>query len=307
MKRIRLSNWLFLTGLILLLPIYPVFGSVLYDGSFRGALGDQVDDSTIIDTVTDYEDEDALSPGGNANPSRVWTGRKTIEYYTVQSGDTLDQLARDFSLTHNTIRWSNNLSSNILRVGQQLIIPPGDGIIYTTKQWDTLDAISRKYKVSTEKIRISNTIGDKISIDQVLFLPDAQQPIIIPESVRTGISGKYELKVINPKGAWFVPGQCTYFVAKHWPVKWRGNARAWFKNAKAAWFKTWQTARPWSIVVWYGPGYNLTYGHVGIVMSVDSKKWTMIIKDMNYTGPWKITTREEKIKNKYILGFIYQP
>lgn len=107
---------------------------MLYDGSFRGALGDQVDDSTIIDTVTDYEDEDALSPGGNANPSRVWTGRKTIEYYTVQSGDTLDQLARDFSLTHNTIRWSNNLSSNILRVGQQLIIPPGDGIIYTTKQ-----------------------------------------------------------------------------------------------------------------------------------------------------------------------------
>jgi surface antigen len=42
-------------------------------------------------------------------------------------------------------------------------------------------------------------------------------------------------------------------------------------------------------------------------MSVDAKKGTMIVKDMNYTGPWKITTREEKIKNKYIIGFIYHP
>jgi surface antigen len=90
-------------------------------------------------------------------------------------------------------------------------------------------------------------------------------------------------------------------------VKWRGNARAWFKNAKAAGFKTGQTARAGSIVVWYGPGYNLTYGHVGIVMSVDAKKGTMIVKDMNYAGPWIVTTREEKIKNKYIIGFIYHP
>ena len=112
---------------------------------------------------------------------------------------------------------------------------------------------------------------------------------------------------MNPGGAKFVPGQCTYFVAKYWPVKWRGNARYWYKNAKAAGFKTGQTPRVGAIVVWYGPGYNLAYGHVAIVMSIDMKKGTMIIKDMNYAGPWKITTREEKIKNRYIVGFIYHP
>jgi len=40
-------------------------------------------------------------------------------------------------------------------------------------------------------------------------------------------------------------------------------------------------------------------------MSVDAKKGTMVVKDMNYAGLWKVTTRVEKIKNKYIIGFIY--
>lgn len=308
MKRVRLSNSLFLTGLIVLLPIYPVFGSVLYDGSLRGALGDQIDKTTIIDTVTDYADENALSPDNTNEARHDWTGRKEIEFYIVQNGDTIDQLATDFNLARNSIRWSNNISGNLLTIGQKLAIPPADGIIYTTKQGDTLGAIARKYKVSTEKVRITNTIGDDIHVGQLLFLPGAQPPVIVPDVVRpTPSNAKFELKVVNPGGAGFVPGQCTFFVAKYWPVKWRGNARAWFKNAKAAWFQTGQTARVGSIVVWYGPGYNLTYGHVGIVMSIDAKKWTMIIKDMNYTGPWQITTREEKIKNKYIVGFIYHP
>jgi len=147
----------------------------------------------------------------------------------------------------------------LLTIGQKLAIPPSDGIVYLTKSGDTLDAIAKKYRVSTEKIRITNTIGDTIHIGQTLFLPDAQPPIIVPDVVRTSVTGKFELKVVNQKGVGFVPGQCTYFVAKYWPVKWRGNARAWFKNAKDAGFKTGQTARPGAIVVWYGPGYNLTY------------------------------------------------
>lgn len=271
MKRVRLSNSIFLVALVVLLPIYPVFGSVLYDGSLRDSLDSQIDQSTIIDTQTDFADEDALSPDTAGEPRHDWTGRKEIEYYTVQKGDTIDQLARDFNLSRNSLRWSNNLSTDTLTIGQKLTIPPADGIVYTTKSGDTLDALARKYKVSAEKVRIMNTIGDNIRIGQLLFLPGAQPPVVVPDIVRP-VSGKFELKVVNPKGAGFVPGQCTYFVAKYWPVKWRGNARAWFKNAKAAGFKTGQTARPGAIVVWYGPGYNLTYGHVGIVMSVDAKK-----------------------------------
>jgi LysM repeat protein len=305
MKRIKLSNSVFLTALIVILPIYPVFGSVLYDGSYRGDFAGDIDRSTIIDA----EDDIDYAPTASLSSPSIseWTGRKVIEYYTIQEGDTLESLAAHFHLTQNSLRWANTLTSNILRVGQELIIPPWDGVIYTVKNGDTLSAIAQKYKLTSEKIQITNTIGDDIRAGQLLFLPDARPPVIIPDVVRTAVTGKYELRVVNPKWAGFVPGHCTYFVAKHWPVTWRGNARNWFKNAKAAGFQTGQTAKPGAIVVWYGPGYNLTYGHVGIVISVDAKRGTMIVKDMNYAGLWKITTREEKIKNKYIIGFIYHP
>ena len=40
----------------------------------------------------------------------------------------------------------------------------------------------------------------------MIFLPGAVQPVIIPEDSRlSGIRGKFELKVINPNGAGFVP------------------------------------------------------------------------------------------------------
>ena len=308
MKRLRLSNSLFLVALVAFLPIYPVFGSFLYDGSRRDALRSDIDTSTILDTVDSYDEEEtAISPDTSSEPQHDWTGRTTIETYTVQPGDTIAQLALDFHLTHNTIRWSNNLPTTFLKAGQKLLIPPADGIIYITKSGDTLEAIAKKYKVSVQKIQTTNNLGSTLGIDQMLFLPGAQQPVIVPQESQILVRGKFDLKVISPTGAGFVPGQCTYFVAKHWPVKWRGNARAWFKNAKAAGFKTGQTAKPGAIVVWYGPGYNLTYGHVAIVVSVNAKEGTMIVKDMNYAGPWKITTREEKIKNKYIIGFIHHP
>lgn len=160
MKRLRVSNSLFLAGLIAFLPIYPVFGSFLYDGSRRDALRTDIDASTILDTIDSYDEEEtAISPGISPEPQHDWTGRTTIETYTVQPGDTIAQLALDFQLTHNTIRWSNNLPTSFLKVGQKLLIPPADGIIYTTKSGDTLDAIAKKYKVSADKIQTTNNLG----------------------------------------------------------------------------------------------------------------------------------------------------
>lgn len=304
MKRVGVSNSFLILAFVVLLPIYPVFGAVLYDGTRRGELGNPIDEASILTEYTDVSDTEFIAP----ETPLVTGARTTIENYVVESGDTLGQVAEKFQISANTLRWANNLSSNTLRVGQKLIIPPGDGIIYTTKTGDTLDAIAIKFKTTSEKIRVANLLGDILPAGATIFLPDAQQPAItIDTSVRSWDSGggTFTLKLINPNGANFVKWHCTYFVAKYWPVKWRGHARYWFKNAAAAWYKTGQVARPGSIVVWYGPGYNLAYGHVGIVMSVDTKAGTMVVKDMNYAGLWKVTTRVEKIKNKYIVGFIY--
>lgn len=216
-------------------------------------------------------------------------------------------------MSRDTIRWINNLPSNTLRTGQNLIIPPGNGYVYLSQAGDTLESIARKYAISVNDITKNNThIIQELQVGSLVYLPGLKAPVVTPASVNredaelsTSQSFTHALKLINPKWKWFVPGHCTYFVAKYWNVQWRWHAKDWYKNAQKAGYKTGKVAQPGAIVVWYGPGYNLAYGHVGIVMSVDTKKWTMVVKDMNYTGLWRITTRTEKLNNKYIIGFIY--
>ena len=53
-------------------------------------------------------------------------------------------------------------------------------------------------------------------------------------------------------------------------VRWSGNAKEWFANAKAAGFKVGTTPKAGAIVVW--PGNNVSSGgHVGVVTYCDSK------------------------------------
>ena len=50
----------------------------------------------------------------------------------------------------------NALSSHILRVGQNLIIPPGEGYVYSAQSGDTIEGIAKKYSLSVEVITKSN-------------------------------------------------------------------------------------------------------------------------------------------------------
>ena len=113
----------------MLLPVYPVFGAIIYDGSNRDELGVDIDESSIIAEYVDVTDGDFIVPDVIDS-----VGRNTIEYYTIQSGDTLSDIAERYSISENTLRWANNLSSSVIRPGQQILIPPGDGLIYTTKK-----------------------------------------------------------------------------------------------------------------------------------------------------------------------------
>ena len=43
--------------------------------------------------------------------------------YTVKAGDNLYAIARDYNTTVDAIKKRNNLTSNLLSIGQKLIIP----------------------------------------------------------------------------------------------------------------------------------------------------------------------------------------
>ena len=100
----------------------------------------------------------------------------TIEY-TVQPGDTLWLLSRRFNTTVDAIKALNNLTSDMLYIGQKLLIP-ADGATpsfsYTVQPGDTLWLLSRRFNTTVDAIKALNGLtSDLLSIGQVLQIPES--------------------------------------------------------------------------------------------------------------------------------------
>ena len=98
--------------------------------------------------------------------------------YIVEKGDTLWSIAKKNNLTVNELKELNNLNTDILQIGQSLIISKNNSpdlenyIKYKVKKGDSLWSISRKYNVSIDElINTNNLTGTNIKIDQELIIP----------------------------------------------------------------------------------------------------------------------------------------
>lgn len=98
-------------------------------------------------------------------------------YYTVQKGDSLWSIARKFGTTVDDIKKANNLSGNLLNIGQNLIIPgKGDNDLdfmnYVVVKGDSLYKIAQKFVTTVDKLKfINNLTTDALAIGQVLKIP----------------------------------------------------------------------------------------------------------------------------------------
>jgi len=75
--------------------------------------------------------------------------------YTVQPGDTVQSIAKSFNLQPTTILWSNPKLEEVpdlLRIGQEVVILPVEGVYHSVAADDTLESIAEKYKVDVEAI-----------------------------------------------------------------------------------------------------------------------------------------------------------
>lgn len=104
-------------------------------------------------------------------------GRRGVTKYKVGDGETVDSVAKRFGLTTQTIKFSNNLTSDKLSTGQELLIPAADGIAYTVKSGDTPDSLAAKYKTSKERIIALNDaeLGG-LQPGQLIVIPNAVVP-----------------------------------------------------------------------------------------------------------------------------------
>ena len=88
--------------------------------------------------------------------------------YTVVKGDNLYSLAKKFDTTQDEIMKLNNLTSNLLSIGQKLIIPTNNQL-YTVQKGDSLWSIAKKYNTSVNEIKSKNNLtSNLLSIGQKL-------------------------------------------------------------------------------------------------------------------------------------------
>ena len=97
-------------------------------------------------------------------------------YYTVKSGDSLWSISKKYGLTVDELKQANNLTSNLLSIGQNLLIPKKESETntneYIVKKGDTLYAIANKYNTTVDNLKsINNLTTDSLSIGQVLKIP----------------------------------------------------------------------------------------------------------------------------------------
>ena len=103
--------------------------------------------------------------------------RVSWQDYTVRKGDNLGKIARDFSTTPSVIKQVNQLNSDIIRIGQQLLIPSaskssdayalsqpqrlqrtqqrkraGNKVQYTVRSGDTFWDIARDHDVAVRQV-----------------------------------------------------------------------------------------------------------------------------------------------------------
>ena len=136
------------------------------------------------------------------------------EIYIVKSGDTLYGIANRFGVDVDDLRRYNNLSGNILSIGQQLYIPTGqmvDDVVgtnyetYIVKTGDNLSSIASKYGTSVSELRsINNLNGDTLFVGQQLLVP------IGSEIIDSSITNYVDYRVVS--------GDTLYSISREYNV-----------------------------------------------------------------------------------------
>ena len=222
------------------------------------------------------------------------SGNRALQTYTAQAGDTVDKVANQYHISADTVRWANNLTSDALTPGSQLVILPVDGIQYTVKDGDTVQSLATRFNTSQARIvsyndlELSNpTVGQKLIIPGGI-LPTEQRPgYVAPHPRSYGYSsGSYGVDVSMARasaGNRYAPGYCTWYayekrVQLGLPVgSFWGNANTWASYARAAGLQVDSTPTPGAILQTTAGGY----GHVGIIESVDWGSGMLTYSDMN--------------------------
>ena len=183
--------------------------AVIVEYGFLDSKGDDVDQ-----LKNNYEKYAEAVVRGVANYKNIpYVASEESGYYTVKKGDSLWSIATKYGLTVNELKELNNLSSNILKVGQTLKVTSGETekvpenyLVYVVKSGDNLWDIAKKYNTTVSTLMsVNNLSSDKLKLNQQLLIPKESSVDI---DITPGLGTKYTIKA----------GDTLYGIAKKFGV-----------------------------------------------------------------------------------------
>ena len=234
-----------------------------------------------------------------AVPFTLIPDRPRIEFitHTVEAGDTLYGVADKYNVSVETLMWANGLEQNpdLLRLGQELIVLPVNGIYHTVKAGDTADSVAKQYKAKPEDI-ISfplNNLNPKnpaLNVGTKIVVPGGSKPYV-PRQVEVFAgpapsgAGRGSGRLIWPASGSVTQGYRAYHRAID-IASYTGNP---VKAADSGYV----AAAGWSnqgygyyVVLDHGNGTQSLYGHLSrfFVNAGDSVRQGTVIGNVGSTG-----------------------
>lgn len=132
-------------------------------------------DSDYLKTTID------IIPEKNIALTTLPENRTRTEYivYKIEPGDTLYAIGNKFKVSIDALRYVNNLyDGSLLKVGEEILIPPSSGLIHKVSPGDTITSIAKKYSVPAQAIADFNYLlePNKLAVGMELIIPDAKIP-----------------------------------------------------------------------------------------------------------------------------------
>jgi surface antigen len=272
-----------------------------------GALSSNItEDGEELTMDADIEDNALVKSNPDSVQSLI---SRQVQIYDTVAGDTLSSVARKFNLSTQTLKWTNSLPDDRLKPGWSLVIPPVDGVVIRISDPDmTLhDAIS-KYHGDVNEVMSYNALEDEEQMPEVgqfLIIPhgrvDAPAPAKTPGKAQKTFAPFVPISGSIAGNHKFAPGYCTDYVARKVPgITWGGDAKHWIAGAKRVGATVNMNPTVGSILV---TNENSRYGHVAVIVAVDGNSFT--IKEWNYAGRYKETTRNFTLGDSRIKGIIH--
>lgn len=242
---------------------------------------------------------------------------RTIKEYVAVKGDTVQNIAKEFGLSADTVRWANNLASNDVKKGTKLVILPVDGVLYTVKSGDTIDSIATKFNTTDDVITSFNDLelsglvkNTKIILPSGVLpateRPGYQAPAI--SSFTTNVYSQNSNNFTSYRYAGGFAGGDVFNVRQNFKRTSPGNTNAWGNCTWYAWERRAEMGRPipggamghaaqWN-TSFAAMGYKVNttpsvgaifqngggYGHVGIVEAINSDGSITVSEMNNYSG-----------------------